>query len=105
MSGGDDDPTDLAFKTYQLTEEQGSRLTRLVADPGPLPNGGRLMTAPATVLEHDPDSGCVGCPFYSDSDRNGEWCAAPSTDELENGMLPAPDTCDLRRGPVEVRRG
>lgn len=62
------------------------------------------MSAPVTVLKHDPDSGCWGCPLHA-HEGHREWCNAPSTDDIDDGREPAPDTCDLRSGPVEVRRG
>ncbi len=62
------------------------------------------MAEPVTVLEHDPNSGCMGCPFYAADDVNGEWCNADGG-PIPNGFKPAPQACPLRRGSVEVRRG
>lgn len=65
----------------------------------------RLEAAPATVLEHDPDSGCWGCPFFRSQRGAWAWCIAPSVDEIADPLSPAPRDCDLRSGTVEVRRG
>lgn len=63
-------------------------------------------TAP-TVLEHDPDSGCEGCPFaaWYETGRSYHclrldcWAGPP----LDEPSEPAPDTCPLRAGGVLVR--
>lgn len=92
----DDEATDLDFKTYQLTEKQAERL--------------EAMTAPVTVLKHDPDSGCVGCPLLRSSAAQCRAFGGRWVDEDDGGVpVPfhrrAPGWCPLRSGHVEVRRG
>jgi hypothetical protein len=69
---------------------------------------GTAMSDAGTVLEHDPDAGCAGCP-YRHCDYEGwlaVFCGAAEGRDVESSGLavPAPDWCPLRRGPVTVRR-
>jgi hypothetical protein len=58
-----------------------------------------------TTLEHDPDSGCGGCPFcYERNDYGDLACSVDAHGWLDDdGEKPAPAWCPLRAGPVTVR--
>jgi hypothetical protein len=61
-------------------------------------------------IEHEPDAGCFGCPFYGDdaaydSPTHYRCSAAPEGRDLNDEFTtPAPAWCPLRSGTVTVTR-
>lgn len=67
------------------------------------------------TLRHDPESGCVECPFAND--EAGAVCQATTRDlggdawewarRVDGGLMPtpAPEWCPLRSGSVVVEGG
>jgi len=78
---------------------------------------GRLIDCPAcggsgnqeppglrTILEHDPDEGCDGCPLQNHA-QGSDYCNVNVELEMDvPGLTTAPEGCPLRQGPITVRR-
>lgn len=62
----------------------------------------------ATVVEHDPDGGCLGCQFWRDNAKRQGVCGVSGPigrrlRTMETAVTCAPDWCPLRTGPVIVK--
>jgi hypothetical protein len=57
------------------------------------------------VIEHEPDEGCLHCPFLATCDDE-HYCAARDLADIEDSssQRAAPTDCPLRSGEVVVRR-
>ena len=62
-----------------------------------------------TVLRHDPDEGCRGCPLRIPPVSGGNdgpwWCGSGLIGARSSFGDPAPNWCPLRKGRVVVERG